>query len=173
MPEFELTELMLNKESFSANLRPEDARLLSELARDGLAADIKLLIVPKPAVRRVMSESDNPYKRPQGFQTQVDRDTFDEPRIFGTTMADNLAGPYQTKAMHIVRSYIMSQFDKSDEVTPFEIYVVWFCFILGGWKALISTDIQDGMYYEVTHDHHKACTYLDVYKKFYNTMIRD
>ena len=75
--------------------------------------------------------------------------------------------------MHIVRSYILSQFDKTDEVTPFDIYIVWFCFILGGWKALISTDIQDGMYYEVTHDHHKSCTYLDAYKKFANHRIED
>ena len=166
MPEFELTELQLNKESFSANLRPEHARMLGRLVQDGLAVDIKLQVVPKEPVRRRVVDPD---ARNYGLKEEP----FDEPRIFGTSMADSLAGPHQTKAMAIVRQYILSQLDKTDEVTPFEIYIVWFCFILGGWKALISTDIQDGMYYEVTHDHHKHCTYLDAYKKFANHRIED
>ena len=46
-----------------------------------------------------------------------------------------------------------------------DIYVVWFCYILGGWKTLISTSIPDDMYYEVTYNHSKEEIYLDAYKR--------
>lgn len=46
-----------------------------------------------------------------------------------------------------------------------DIYVVWWCYILGGWKTLISTNIPDGMYYEVTYNHSKEEIYLDAYKR--------
>ena len=32
-----------------------------------------------------------------------------------------------------------------------EIYVVWFAFVRGNWKALISTSIPDGRIYEVSY----------------------
>lgn len=32
-----------------------------------------------------------------------------------------------------------------------EIYVVWFAFVRGNWKALISTSIADGRIYEVSY----------------------
>lgn len=53
----------------------------------------------------------------------------------------------------------------------FYVYVVWFCFILGGWKALISTDMPDGRYYEVTYNKAKGVAYLDVYQKTHNIEV--
>lgn len=45
-----------------------------------------------------------------------------------------------------------------------DVYVVWFCYVLGGWKALVGYE-HDGYYYEVTHDVAKNQTYVDVYAK--------
>lgn len=53
---------------------------------------------------------------------------------------------------------------------PNDIYVVWFCYILGGWKAMVSTSIQDGKYFEVTHNVDRGETYLDVYLKADNVI---
>lgn len=47
-----------------------------------------------------------------------------------------------------------------------DVYIVWFCYILGGWKALVSTSLPDGMYYEVTFDKDADVIYVDAYKKF-------
>lgn len=33
-----------------------------------------------------------------------------------------------------------------------EVYVVWFTYVLGNWKALCSTSLPDGRYYEVTYN---------------------
>ena len=49
-----------------------------------------------------------------------------------------------------------------------EVYVVWFAFTLGNWKALCSTSLPDGKYYEVTHHHKRNMTYVDTYVKVAN-----
>lgn len=46
-----------------------------------------------------------------------------------------------------------------------EVYIVWFCFILGGWKALVSTSLPDGRYYEVTFNKDTKECYIDSYVK--------
>jgi hypothetical protein len=60
--------------------------------------------------------------------------------------------------------------DKSDEKSKTfsqdEVYIVWFSKTLQNWKALVSTTLLDGMYYELTHNGDKGETYVDVYKKF-------
>ena len=70
-----------------------------------------------------------------------------------------------------VENYVIQHLDKSDPAPEFEVYVVWFCYILGGWKCLVSTTLPDGMYYEVTYDKNKNSIYLDAYKKFDNVEI--
>ena len=52
-----------------------------------------------------------------------------------------------------------------------EVFVVWFCYILGGWKALLSTTLPDGMYYEVTFNKDKQEIYVDHYVKTEQTLI--
>lgn len=54
---------------------------------------------------------------------------------------------------------------------PIHTYVVWFCYILGGWKALLSTDEEDGRYYEVTYDKAKLSVYVDTYVKESNVSV--
>lgn len=51
-------------------------------------------------------------------------------------------------------------------------YVVWFCFILGGWKALVSSTEADGRYYEVTFNKIKDEAYIDTYLKTHNQMVK-
>lgn len=83
---------------------------------------------------------------------------------------------YQEKARRLVFKYIEARLEKTDtHVTfaPDEVYVVWFSKTLQNWKALISTTLPDGMYYEVTHNGDKAETYIDAYKKFDNVCVQD
>lgn len=79
------------------------------------------------------------------------------------------------KAKKIVVNYFNSRVDKTDSTTLTEddVYIVWFSKTLQNWKALISTTISDGMYYEVTYNGDKQETYLDAYKKWENKCIPD
>lgn len=76
------------------------------------------------------------------------------------------------RAMKLVADYAEEHLDKTDERLEFDVFVVWNCFILGNQKALISTTIHDGMYYEVTYNAAKDEIYLDAYKKFENRCIK-
>jgi hypothetical protein len=49
---------------------------------------------------------------------------------------------------------------------------VWYCKTLQNWKALASTTLFDGMYYELTLNGDKQEIYLDAYKKFENRAIK-
>ena len=74
----------------------------------------------------------------------------------------------------IVRDYTNEHIDKTDkmQITVDDVYVVWFCKTLQNWKALASTTVPDGMYYELTYNGDKDEMYLDAYKKFVNRCIR-
>lgn len=72
------------------------------------------------------------------------------------------------KAFSLVEAYIRSQNKVENSEFIFETRLVWFCYILGGWKALVSTDMDDHMYYEVTYNREKDETYLDAYEKVQN-----
>ena len=80
-----------------------------------------------------------------------------------------------TKAKRLVVEYFNSRVEKTDGVTLTEndVYIVWFSKTLQNWKALVSTTVSDGMYYEVTYNGDKKETYLDVYKKWENKCIPD
>lgn len=75
------------------------------------------------------------------------------------------------KAKALVASYVEEHTDKTDTVLPFDVYVVWNAYILGNIKALLSTTIHDGMYYEVTYNKEKNEIYFDAYKKFENRKV--
>jgi hypothetical protein len=79
----------------------------------------------------------------------------------------------QTTAKSIVIEYYNEYIEKTYgvKITFDDVYVVWFSKTLQNWKALLSTTISDGMYYEVTHNGNKTETYLDAYKKFDNVVI--
>lgn len=52
-----------------------------------------------------------------------------------------------------------------------DVYVVWYNKTLKNAKALLSTDIPDGRYYEVTYNGEKNEFYFDAYKKESNKRI--
>lgn len=83
---------------------------------------------------------------------------------------------YQQKALRIVFEHVKSVLEKTDThitFSPDEVYIVWFSKTLQNWKALISTTLPDGMYYEVTYNGDRHETYVDAYKKFHNFSVRD
>lgn len=75
-------------------------------------------------------------------------------------------------AIGIVTDYIIEHLDKSDNVPLFEVYIVWKCKTLQNWKYLISSNLFDGMYYELTYNGDKKEWYLDAYKKFENRTVK-
>ena len=76
------------------------------------------------------------------------------------------------KAKEFVAHYAAEHIDKTYGTVSYNVYVVWSCFILGHQKALLSTTLSDGMYYEVTYNSSKNEIYLDAYKKFENRCIK-
>ena len=79
------------------------------------------------------------------------------------------------RAKEVVVKYFNEHVEKTDnkKITEDDVFVVWFCKTLQNWKALVSTTVSDGMYYEVTHNGNKGETYLDAYKKWENVCIPD
>ena len=71
----------------------------------------------------------------------------------------------------IVLDYVEEHLDKMDKpikVTKDNIFIVWFSKTLQNFKALVSTTLSDGMYYELTYNGDKDELYLDTYKKWEN-----
>lgn len=82
------------------------------------------------------------------------------------------------KFIEIVKQTIVDYFnkrkdatDKNGDITPADVFIVWQCKALQNWKALASTTVSDGMYYEVTLNGDKNELYLDAYKKWENRRI--
>ena len=72
----------------------------------------------------------------------------------------------------VVREYTEEHLDKTDGKVDFDVYAVWSCKALQNSKALASTSLSDGMYYELTYNGDKKELYLDAYKKFENRCIK-
>lgn len=81
---------------------------------------------------------------------------------------------FTSLAMGVVVDYFNERVDKSDnkQITKDDVYVVWCCKTLQNNKALLSTNVSDGMYYEITYNGDKRETYVDVYKKWENFVVR-
>lgn len=75
------------------------------------------------------------------------------------------------KCKEIVKKYEMDHLDKSNNIPEFDVFVVWQCKTLQNNKALLSTTLFNGMYYECTYNGDKKELYLDAYKKFENRCI--
>lgn len=74
-------------------------------------------------------------------------------------------------ALSLVAEYTNRHLDITDNVTPLkpeDCYVVWYAKTLQNHKALLSTPLPDGMYYEVTYNGDNDEIYFDAYKKFEN-----
>ena len=77
-------------------------------------------------------------------------------------------------AKKAVADYFNNRKEITDEgrLTLEDVYVVWLCKTLQNNKALLSTNVCDGMYYEVTYNGDKNEMYLDAYKKWDNKCIK-
>lgn len=65
-----------------------------------------------------------------------------------------------------VVKYTNDHLDK--QISSDDVYVVWLTKALQNNKALLSTTLLDGMYYELTYNGDKNELYIDVYKRFEN-----
>lgn len=91
-----------------------------------------------------------------------------------TPVVDN--DQYTKKAKALVAEAYNQNYGMREGVaraTPDDFYVVWFSKVLGNWKALVSTDLLSGLYYEATYDGNKKQTYVDFYVKAENTCFTD
>ena len=72
-----------------------------------------------------------------------------------------------------VVEYTNAHLDKTDgkQITEDDVFIVWMCKTLQNSKALASTTLFDGMYYELTYNGDKNALYLDAYKKWENSCI--
>lgn len=72
-----------------------------------------------------------------------------------------------------IKNYANKRLDKTDgvQITEDDVFIVWICKTLQNNKALVSTTLSDGMYYEITHNGDKNETYIDAYKKWENYTV--
>lgn len=90
-------------------------------------------------------------------------------------MADNIkAIPFSSdeeglsfpdKARELVTKVSKAEFN--------ETYVVMFSYVLGNYKALVSTSLPDGKYYEVTRNGANNVIYVDTYVKTQNIVFSE
>ena len=81
------------------------------------------------------------------------------------------------KFLELCKKTIADYFNNRVEITDNmkinedNVFIVWSCKTLQNNKALVSTNIRDGMYYELTYNGDKKELYLDAYKKWENKCI--
>lgn len=81
---------------------------------------------------------------------------------------------FHKKCKEIVRDYFNDHCEKTDkaDITTDDVYIVWSCKALQNFKALVSTNVTDGMYYEITYNGNKDEIYVDAYKRWQNFVVR-
>lgn len=81
---------------------------------------------------------------------------------------------FEVICKNLIIEYVNNHFDKTDDVKPInikDVYVVWMCKTLQNSKALLSTTVPDGKYYEMTYNGDKNELYMDVYTKVDNICV--
>ena len=81
---------------------------------------------------------------------------------------------FQRKCKDIVVKYFNAGVDKpgGKNITADDVFIVWSCKTLQNNKALVSTTVADGRYYEITYNGDEDETYVDVYKKLENFAMK-
>lgn len=83
---------------------------------------------------------------------------------------------YTLKARQMVVEFVDQRFlerNRDEPMPVYEAFVMRFAHTLGNWSALVSTTLEDGMYYEITHDSHKHETKIVAYKRVDQKVIPD
>lgn len=83
-------------------------------------------------------------------------------------MEDQERGP-----LWYATSLVFNYIDELREVTEepwvdYQVYVVFFSYTLGNWKATLSTSLPDELYFEATFDQSRNLIFLDSYVKVRN-----
>lgn len=73
----------------------------------------------------------------------------------------------------IVKYYNQHADVDNKEIGEDDVFIVWYCKTLQNKKALLSTTIPDGCYYEITFNGDKKEAYIDVYKKWENFCVEN
>ena len=81
---------------------------------------------------------------------------------------------FQELCKETVVDYVNKHIDATDgkQITKEDVFIVWVCKTLQNNKALVSTTLSDGMYYELTYNGDKNELYFDAYKKWENICIK-
>lgn len=81
---------------------------------------------------------------------------------------------FEVICKNIIIDYFNTNVEKTDnkKIGIKDVYVVWMCKTLKNSKALLSTTVSDGMYYEITYNGEKDEIYFDAYKKWENRLIK-
>lgn len=75
---------------------------------------------------------------------------------------------------NVLIDYIRTHLDPTEDVaiTTDKIFCVWMVKALQNNKALYSTRLPDGMYYEFTYNGDRNELYMDVYRKQRNVCVK-
>lgn len=89
-------------------------------------------------------------------------------------MKINGSQEFINSAKFYVNQMVKESFDPTDNIqfSMDDIYVVSHSYILGNQKALISTTLPDGKYYEVTYNAEKEEMYVDCYVRLKQNVIK-
>lgn len=81
---------------------------------------------------------------------------------------------FEKLCIRTIVDYFNEKVDKTDNfvLKSEDVFIVWSCKTLQNNKALVSTVVSDGMYYELTYNGDKQELYLDAYKKIENRCIK-
>lgn len=72
------------------------------------------------------------------------------------------------KCKNIVVGYV----GEKNNITKDDVFVVWSCKTLQNKKALLSATFKEAPYFEITYNGDKDETYVDVYKKERNYVVK-
>lgn len=87
-------------------------------------------------------------------------------------ISDKDPDKYALAAKQLVSiDYSQHHVEGEDETDSEDFYIVWFVKVLGNWKAMVSTDLESGLYWEVTFNGNTGQAYVDEYRKHHNQAI--
>ena len=114
--------------------------------------------------------SDRP--KPEDIQTSFPTNNFGSPNQFIDAARQAVFDEYNRRQGYVERVKPGGETYQT-HLKLTEVYVVWFAKVLQNWKALVSTDVTDGRYYEVTYNGQTGETYVDTYGKISHTTVED
>lgn len=81
---------------------------------------------------------------------------------------------FEKLCIKTIVDYFNNRVEITDDmkITEENVFIVWSCKTLQNNKAMVSTTVSDGMYYELTYNGDKKELYLDAYKKWENKCIK-